>query len=118
MALLTVNAWLGLLTTAAALLIGTVATYSMVSNTRGPRERGFVLFHCLAAWSAIALLLILIWITPSPYSLLWLIPYFLHLPVAVYRFASKLQLIRHVEAREGARRHDQSGVGIAGSPAP
>lgn len=97
---LTFSAWAGLLLTAVALLIGGAATITNIRNVRGPRERRFVLFHCAAAWTAILALLVLVAVTPSPWRFLWLIPYFVHLPLAIYRYASKHQLIRVLEERE------------------
>jgi len=100
---LTINGWLGLLITGAALGIGGLATYTNIRNARGPRERRFVLWHCVAAWTAMLLLLFLVVLTPFPWSIVWLALYFVHLPIAIYRFASKHQLIRILEAREMER---------------
>lgn len=100
---LTINAWLGFLITGVALGIGGVATYTNVRNSRGPLERRFVIWHCVAAWAAILLLLGLVTLTPFPWNLIWLALYFVHLPIAIYRFASKHQLIRVLEARDAAQ---------------
>jgi len=103
---LTINGWLGLLITGAALLGGGLATYTNIRNARGPRERRFVSWNCVAAWTAILLLLFLVILTPFPWNGIWLILYFVHLPIAIYRFASKHQLLRILEAREAARAGD------------
>lgn len=103
MGILTINAWLGILITGAALLLGGFATATSILNARGPRERRFVLWRCAGAWTAILLLLLLVILTPFPWNIAWLILYFVHLPLATYRFASKLQLLRVLESRETAR---------------
>ena len=101
--LLTMRAWIGFLMTATALMIGAAATITLIRNARGPRERRFVVFNSAAAGGVMVLLLVLMAVTPLPWSLLWLFLYFFHLPLAIYRFALKQQLIRVVEERE--RRH-------------
>lgn len=103
MGTLTINAWLGILITGAALLLGGFATATSILNARGPRERRFVLARCAGAWAAIVLLLFLVILTPFPWNIAWMILYFFHLPLAIYRFASKLQLLRVLESRAAAR---------------
>lgn len=106
MKMLTINAWLGLLITAFALVVGGFATLTSIRGARGPRERRFVLWHCAGAWTAILLLLGLVVVTPFPWNLAWLGLYFIHLPIAIYRFASKHQLLRVLESREAGRERD------------
>lgn len=81
---------------------GLAATISNLRSAKGPRERAFVRFNCLAAWAVVALLLAMIYYLPSPWRYLVLIPYFVHLPIATYRSATKRQLIRRLEEMESA----------------
>jgi cell division protein FtsW (lipid II flippase) len=107
------RAMAGLAVTLVALGIGLVATYSNVAQCRGPRERAYVIRHCVFAWLAIVTLLGLAFALPPPYRYVPLLLYFVHLPLAIYRFAGRHQLVRRLESIESARRR----AGRAGPPA-
>jgi hypothetical protein len=88
---------LGLVMVLAAFGMASAATVTAIRNTRGPRERAFVVANCVAAWVVIVVLLALMAITPSPYRYVLLVAYCIHLPFVTYRFATKQQLIRRLD---------------------
>ena len=96
--MLSLEATIGVLISAAAVAGASIATYTTIRDTKGPKEHAFVTRSCLLAWLAIAFLLTLIYYVPPPYNYFLLIPYFIHLPIMTYRFASKQQIIRYAEA--------------------
>lgn len=98
----TLSALAGFSFLAAGIGIGVFTTYTSIRNARGPKEKTFVLWNNFFAWLVIVVLLGLMYLLPSPYRYLLLIPYFLHLPVVVYRYATKVQLIRRLEEIEAA----------------
>ncbi|MFH0954069.1 MAG: hypothetical protein V1873_07045 [Verrucomicrobiota bacterium] len=95
--MLSAEATIGIGISAAAVVGASVATYTTVRGTKGPRERAFVVRSALWAWLVIAALFSLMYYLPSPYNYFLLIPYFIHLPIMTYRFASRQQLIREEE---------------------
>jgi len=73
---------------------GAVGTYFSVKNTRGPRERAFMI-RCavvcaVVAWIAIALFLALMFLLPIPYRHYLWIPYAILLPVGI-RYCNERQ---------------------------
>ena len=101
--MLSLEATIGVLISAVAVAGASIATYTTIRGTKGPKEHAFVMRSCLLAWLVIALLLTLICCVPQPYNYFLLIPYFIHLPIMTYRFASKQQIIRYAEAMETER---------------
>lgn len=82
--------------------IGIAVTYSNVRSAKGPRERAFCRFHSLAAWGVICLFLALMYWLPTPWRYVVLLPYFIHLPIAVYRASMKRQLLVRLDHMEQA----------------
>ncbi len=82
---------------------GFLASATCVRNTRGPKEHAYVVSHCVGAWLVIFLLFAVMYVVPSPYRYLLLIPYFVHLPIATYRFTLRQQIIRHREEQDAER---------------
>ena len=99
----TLDAIIGFGLLALALGMGIAASVTCVRNTRGPKERAYVLSHCVGAWSVIVLLFLLMAVVPSPYRYFLLVPYFVHLPIATYRFTLRQQIIRHREEQDAER---------------
>lgn len=69
---------------------GAVGTYFSVKNTRGPRERAFMIRCAVVAWVAIAIFLLLMFLLPSPYRHYLWIPYAILLPVGI-RYCNERQ---------------------------
>ncbi|OQA26008.1 MAG: hypothetical protein BWY59_01546 [Verrucomicrobia bacterium ADurb.Bin345] len=101
--MLTVPAIGGIVFLFVAVVGGVGATISNMRSAKGPKERVFVRFNCIAAWGVAVLCLALMYYLPSPWRYLVLIPYFFHLPVAIYRATMKRQLIRRLEHMESVR---------------
>lgn len=93
----TLNAILGLMLLLAAAIIGAVALYTNLHNTKGDKERTFVRRNCLMALGTVVLTFALIYYLPNPWRYVVLLIYFVHLPVAIYRASMKRQLIRRAE---------------------
>ena len=85
-----------------AIAVGTMASYHSYRGARGPRERAYVLRVSLYFWGLILSMLGLVYYLPSPYRFAPAAAYFIGLPLLVYRWAKNHQLIRVMEAREGA----------------
>jgi hypothetical protein len=88
---------IGLVIMVVALGMAAIATASSIRNTRGPRERRFVVSNCGAAWIVLAALFGLMWLTPSPYRYILMVAYCIHLPFMTYRFTTKQQLLRRLD---------------------
>ena len=101
--MLTGTAIAGLIFLIIGLIGGAAATMSNLRSAKGPKERVFVRFNCIAAWGVAVLCLALMYYLPSPWRYLVLIPYFFHLPVAIYRATMKRQLIRRLEHMESVK---------------
>lgn len=73
---------------------GAIGTYASIKNTEGPREKKFMVRAAIAAWVAITLFLVLLFVLPSPYRWLIWIPYGVALPLAIVSLNQKQQAIR------------------------
>ncbi|MBR9982752.1 MAG: hypothetical protein KFF50_17095 [Desulfatitalea sp.] len=69
---------------------GLFGTCCSIRNTRGPRERQFMMQASMAAWLAVMLFLALLLGLSSPYRFLLWIPYSIALPLAI-RYVNKRQ---------------------------
>lgn len=96
--MLTANAMIGIGLILAALVIGVVAIYTSIKNTKGPKERAFVRVNCLSAlFTLVIAFTLMYYLIDSPWRYVVLLIYFIHLPVAIYRATTKRQLIRRME---------------------
>ena len=81
---------------------GLVGTYFSVKNTRGPRERVFMIRVALVCCLAVTAFLVVLWFTPFFYrSLLWL-TYMILLPLAIRIGNRKQAQIRREEESSDA----------------
>lgn len=96
--MLSLHATIGIAISATAVIAASIATFTTIRSARGPRERAFVIRSALEAWLGITFMFALMYHIPAPYNYFLLIPYFIHLPIMTYRFATKQQLIRESEA--------------------
>jgi Ca2+/Na+ antiporter len=78
---------------------GAVGTYASIKNTAGPREVRFMVRAAIAAWLAVTVFLVLIFLLPSPYRWLLWIPYGAALPFVIISLNRKQQAIRSEEQR-------------------
>ena len=84
--------------TVLGVLGGAVGTYFSIRNTRGPRERAFMIRASVACWAAVAAFLVVLWLIPSPYRFLLWIPYGSGLAWAVRAGNRVQEQIRREEA--------------------
>lgn len=81
---------------------GAFGTYCSIKNTRGPRERSFMIRVASLWWLAAILFIGLLLVLPDPYrSLLW-IPYAVLLPLGIIHGNRRQQRIRKEEAGEAS----------------
>ncbi len=98
--MLTFRAMFGLTLVAVALIGGGWASWANIQQTKGPRERRFVVRICVSAWLLILSMLGLMYILPPPYRYVVMLFYFFGVPFLIYRWSKTHQLIRLMEARD------------------
>ena len=86
------------------ILGGVIGTYFSVKNTKGPRERAFVIRTSIGGWVGVSIFVLAMWLVPIPYKF-GLVP--------VYIVALLLG-IRHWNKRQAAIRAAESNP--AGQP--
>ncbi|MCP4370533.1 MAG: hypothetical protein GY797_20830 [Deltaproteobacteria bacterium] len=92
--------WLGgILGGILGLLGGVVGTYFSIKNTKGPREKSFMVKSAVVGWIAIIFFLVLMFVLHSPYKYLLWIPYGILLPLGIRYGNSKQHKIRESESR-------------------
>jgi hypothetical protein len=97
---------------ATAFVIGGLASYRNVRDSRGPRERRYVLRMCVLTWVVILSMLVSAYVLHPPWLYYVVGAYFVVTPVLFYRWAHTHQLIREMERRAGEpRSQTQSAPG-------
>jgi hypothetical protein len=100
LAILSARAIFGGLLMGAALLVGVVATYYNIHQSRGPKERSFTVRVCVASWLVVAWMLACAYFLPSPYRFYTTAAFLVICPLLVYKLAHTQALIRMVEQQE------------------
>lgn len=78
---------------------GIIGTYFSIKNTKGPRERAFMVKSAVVCWVAILVFLALLVALPHPYRwLLWILYGFL-LPLGIIYGNRRQQAIRQTESQ-------------------
>ncbi len=90
----------GLLLVVACAGIGLYASWSNVRNAKGPKEKAYVRRNCIIVFVSVAISLALMYVLPSPYRFLVLIPYLVFVPMYIHRSVTRRQLIRVLDERE------------------
>jgi len=85
---------------AGVLLLALVATFLNVRNTRGPKERRFVVRACVATWALFVSFLLLLYFVGPPWRYVIVVVYVVAFPVFIYRWSTMHQLIRHIDERD------------------
>ena len=80
---------------------GIIGTWCSIRNTRGARERQFMIKASIVAWIALGVFLALLFLLPDPYRWLMWIPYGILLPLGIMRINRRLAEIRRSESSEG-----------------
>lgn len=92
--------WIGgILGAVLGTLGGAVGTYFSIKNTKGPRERAFMVRCAVIAWIAIFVFVGLLVLIPSPYRFLLWVPYGVVLPLAIRFCNRKQEAIRKAEGQ-------------------
>jgi len=79
---------------------GLFGTYCSIKNTKGPRERAFMVKYSIFIWLFGTLFLLLLFTLPKPYNYFMWIPYGFLLPVGIIYVNRRLLAIRKEEAKK------------------
>lgn len=77
---------------------GAIGTYFSIRNTRGPRERGFMVRAAVVAWVAITAFLAALYFLPPPYKWLLWAPYGIGLGLGIAWCNRRQARLRNEEA--------------------
>lgn len=88
---------IGIVGSAIGVCGGIVGTYFSIKNTKGLKERSFVLKASAITWVAVAIFLCAILLLPSPYNQLLWVPYGLLLGFGIRKFNETQKRIRNDE---------------------
>jgi hypothetical protein len=80
---------------------GAIGTWFSIRNTRGPRERSFVIKASLVCWVAVTAFVVGLMVLPSPQRFFFWIPYAILLPLGISLFNRKQAELRRGECCEG-----------------
>jgi len=82
---------------------GVVGSYFSIKNTKGPRERAFMIKSTIVCWIAIMIFLGLLLALPNPYRNFMWIPYSILLPLGII-YGNRRQLaIRQSESQNSTK---------------
>lgn len=81
---------------------GIIGTYFSIKNTKGPKERSFVMKASALTWVTIAIFLCAILLLHSPYNNLMWLPYGLLLGFGIQKFNETQKRIRDAEITVGS----------------
>lgn len=88
----------GIAGTVIGCLGGIIGSYFSIRNTKGPRERAFMIKFCALTWLALLAFLAWLLLLPAPYKYLAWIPYGIGLPLGIRYCNRRLLDIRHSES--------------------
>ncbi|MCK4660025.1 MAG: hypothetical protein KAV82_10935 [Phycisphaerae bacterium] len=83
---------------------GAVGTYYSVKNTKGPKERAFMVKCAIYGWMGIVVFLVLLIVLPNPYRWLLWAPYGILLSLAIRKGNAVQQRIRKEESASDSMR--------------
>ena len=88
----------GLIGGIAGVIGGSMGTYCSIKNTKGPRERRFMIKSAVVCWIGVIVFLCLLWLLPKPYNFFVWVPYGILLPWGIVTGNRVQQRIRQEEA--------------------
>jgi hypothetical protein len=98
-----VGGWVGgILGSVLGVLGGALGTYFSIKNTKGPRERAFVIKASVACVLFVAAFLIGLWLIPFWYNQLLWVPYAILLIFAIRKWNQTQLRIRQEESGQSA----------------
>ena len=77
---------------------GIIGTYFSIKNTKGPKERAFMIKASAVFWILGIIFIALLFLLPSPYKWFMWIPYGIILPVSIRSVNNKLLKIQQEDA--------------------
>jgi hypothetical protein len=92
----------GIVGSAIGVLGGAVGTYFSIRNTRGPRERAFVIKASVLCWVLVSAFVAALLLLPSPQRYFLWLPYGILLPVGIRAWNRIQSKIRKEESGERA----------------
>jgi len=78
---------------------GLIGAYFSIRNTKGSREKRFMIKSAAIAWCVVIIFLLSLFYLPKPYNFLMWIPYGILLPVAIIYMNKKQNKIREEERK-------------------
>lgn len=77
---------------------GIIGTYCSIKNTKGPKERSFMVKASISFWIFGILFVSLLFALPSPYKFFLWLPYGVLMPMSIHAMNKKLGRIRLEES--------------------
>ena len=94
--------WSGaILGTVMGVIGGIIGSYFSIKNTKGPRERAFVVKACLVCWFLIFAFVIGMWLAPGIYKAMLGAAYVVALIVGIFWWNKRQAQIRAEESQNG-----------------
>jgi Ca2+/Na+ antiporter len=78
---------------------GVIGTYCSIKNTKGPKERIFMIKASVVGWLGIGIFIALVFLFPNPYRWFLFIPYIILLPIGIILGNKRQAKIRAEESR-------------------
>lgn len=97
MTTLSIKATIGFILVGVTLVVLMIACYNNIKSAQGPKERAFITVASLTVAALLGLLGVLLYCLRTPYNLIVTVLFLLTVPVLIYRFSVRRQLIREVE---------------------
>jgi len=93
----------GIVGAVVGVLGGAVGTYFGIQNTRGPKERAFMVRCAIYGWIGVGVFVGLLCLLPHPHRWYLLVPYAIILPNAIIK-SNKIQAQIRAEEAKGRRK--------------
>jgi Ca2+/Na+ antiporter len=101
--LMRIAIWAGVILGALiGILGGVIGTYFSVKNTKGPRERAFMVRSSIQCWIGVCLYVLAAWFVPRPYSYGLMAIYVIALVLAIRYWNRRQMAIRAEESNRAA----------------
>jgi Ca2+/Na+ antiporter len=95
----TIGIWAGgILGGVIGVMGGVIGTYFTIKNTKGPRERAFVVKGSIVCWLFVIGFIAGMWLIPQWYSLLLVVPYVIVLVLGIRKWNQTQLRIRQEES--------------------
>ena len=92
----------GILGGSIGILGGVIGTYFSIRNTKGPRERAFMVRASIVCWIGVGVFVLGMWLVPAPYKYGLIAIYVVSLVLAVRYWNKRQAAIRAEESSRAA----------------